>query len=147
MKYQMVCPNCHHEWHYDQGYYDDNIARLGVEIQGIILQLQEHKQLPAYKQRQNTEWWLSAKKALTVKQKQLAELKALRKIYNEQRNKSIDAYFMQIVKEKVGEETYIKWRQQAEEEAKAYTMKDIMKTPYSRANYKEGVTSVDKLKP
>lgn len=55
-------------------------------------------------------------------------------------------YFMQIVKEKVGEETYIKWREEAEKEAEAYTIKDIMKTPYSRANYKEGVTSVDKLK-
>lgn len=147
MKYQMVCPNCHHEWHYDQGYYDDNIARLGVEIKDIILQLQEHKLLPKYVQYQRTEWWLSAKKALTEKQKQLAELKALRKIYNEQRNKSIDAYFMQIVKEKVGEGTYIKWREEAEKEAEAYTIKDIMKTPYSRANYKEGVATIDKLKP
>lgn len=147
MKYQMVCPNCHHEWHYDQGYYDDNIARLGIEIKEITLQIQAHKQKPKYIQYQNTEWWLSAKKALTAKQKELAELKALRKIYNEQRNKSIDAYFMQIVKEKVGEANYIKWREQAEKEAGAYTIKDIMKTPYSRANYKEGVTSIDKLKP
>lgn len=147
MKYQMVCPNCHHEWHYDQAYYDDNIARLGVEIQDIILQLQAHKQLPQYMQHQRTEWWLSAKKALTAKQKQLAELKALRKIYNEQRDKSIDDYFRQIVKEQAGEANYIKWREQAEKEAGAYTIKDIMKTPYSRANYKEGVTSIDKLKP
>lgn len=147
MKYQIVCPNCHHEWHYDQGYYDDNIARLGIEIQDIILQLQAHKQLPQYMQRQRTEWWLSAKKALTEKQKQLAELKALRKMYNEQRDKSIDYYFRQIVKEQVGEANFIKWREQAEKEAGAYTIKDIMKTPYSRANYKEGATSIDKLKP
>ena len=146
MKYQMVCPNCHHEWHYDQGYYDDNIARLGVEIREITLQIQAHKQLPKYAQYQRTDWWLSAKKALAAKQKEITELKALRKIYNEQRNKSIDSWFMQIVKENVGEETYIKWRKQAEEEAKAYTIKDIMKVPYSRANYKEGVTSIDKLK-
>lgn len=146
MKYQIVCPNCHHEWHYDQTYYDYNIARLGNEIREIMLQLQSHKQLPKYKQYQNTDWRLSAKKALAAKQKELGELKALRKIYNEERNKSIDAYFMEIVKEKVGEETYIKWREQAEQEAAAYTIKDIMKTPYSRANYKEGVTSVDKLK-
>lgn len=146
MKYQMVCPNCHYEWHYDNGYYDENIARLGIEIQEIILQIRKHKEQPKHIQYQRTEWWLSAKRALTEKQKQLAELKALRKIYNEQRNKSIDAYFMQIVKEKVGEETYIKWREEAEKEAEAYTIKDIMKTPYSRANYKEGITSVDKLK-
>ena len=147
MKYQMVCPKCHHEWHYDQGYYDDNIARLGIEIQDITLQLQAHKQLPKYLQYQRTEWWLSAKKALTEKTKQLAELKALRKIYNEQRDKSIDYYFREIVKEQVGEANYIKWREQAEKEAGAYTIKDIMKTPYSRANYKEGATSIDKLKP
>lgn len=146
MKYQMVCPNCHHEWHYDQAYYDDNIARLGIEIKEITLQIQAHKQLPMYMQKQKTEWWLSAKKALTAKQKELAELKALRKIYNEQRNKSIDEYFKNIVREQVGLETYVKWREQAEKEAGAYTIKDIMKTPYSRANYKEGVTSVDKLR-
>lgn len=146
MKYQMVCPNCHHEWHYDQGYYDDNIARLGVEIRDITLQLAQHKQLPKHVQYQRTEWWLSAKKALAEKTKLITELKALRKIYNEQRNKSIDAYFMQIVKEKVGEETYIRWREEAEKEAEAYTMSDIMRTPYSRANYKEGATSINKLK-
>lgn len=146
MKYQMICPNCHHEWHYDQTYYDDNIARLGVEIKEITLQIQSHKMLPKYIQYQRTDWWLSAKKALTAKQKELAELKALRKIYNEQRNKNIDQYFKQIVKEKVGEETYIQWMQQADKEAEAYSIKDIMKTSYSRANYKEGVTSIDKLK-
>ena len=124
MKYQMVCPNCHHEWHYDQGYYDDNIARLGVEIREITLQLSQHKQLPKYVQYQRAEWWRSAKKALQEKTKQITELKALRKIYNEQRNKSIDAYFMQIVKEKVGEETYIKWREEAEKEAEAYGAND-----------------------
>lgn len=142
----MVCPNCHHEWHYNQAYYDDNIARLGVEIQEITRQLQAHKLLPKDTQRQRTEWWLSAKLALTEKTKQLSELKALRKIYNEQKEKSIDEYFKQIVKEQAGEVNYIKWREQAEKEAGAYTIKDIMKTPYSRANYKEGVTSVDKLK-
>jgi hypothetical protein len=147
MKYQIVCPNCHHEWHYDQGYYDDEIARLGVEIQDIMTQLHAHNQLPEYMQRQRTEWWLSAKKALTMKQTKLSELRALRKMYNEQRRKSIDEYFKQIVKEQVGEVNYVKWMEQADKEAGAYTIKDIMKTPYSRANYKEGVTSIDKLKP
>ena len=127
MKYQMVCPICHYEWHYDQKYYDDNIARLGVEIQTITLQIREHKMLQKHVQYQRTDWWLSAKKALTEKQKELAELKALRKIYNEQRNRNIDDYFKQIVKEEVGEETYIKWRQRADEEAEAYSMKDIMR--------------------
>ena len=143
----MVCPNCHYEWHYDRAYYDDNIERLGAEIRYIMLQIQKYKQLSKQEQSKKADWWNSAKVALTEKQKQIGELKALRKIYNEQMNKSIDAYFRQIVREKVGEETYIKWREQAEEEARAYTIKDIMKTPYSRANYKEGVTSIDKLKP
>ena len=144
-KYQMICPNCHHEWHYDQTYYDDNIARLGVEIQRIELQLQEHKMQPKHIQYQRTDWWLAAKKAVTEKRKELTELKALRKIYNEQRNKNIDAYFKQIVKEQVGEETYIKWMQKADEEAEAYSMKDIMRTPYAKARYKTDVTSVGKL--
>lgn len=46
MKYQMRCPECGHEFAYDNGYYDKNIARLGAEIRAINLQLAEHNMLP-----------------------------------------------------------------------------------------------------
>ena len=77
MKHQVICPNCHYEWHYDNGYYDDNITRLGIEIREIQLQLQNHKLLPKNVQIARTEWWLSAKKALTEKQKERTYFKSI----------------------------------------------------------------------
>lgn len=145
MKYQITCPKCHHEWHYDNGYYDDNIARLGVEIQDIILQLQKHNQLPKYEQHQRTDWWKLAKRALTEKQKELAELKALRKQYDQQ----IKAYeyqtFKNLVKEYVGEIKYKELLQQMESELEAYTISGLMRHEYTRSNSKSSVTSIDKL--
>lgn len=143
-RYQMICPNCHYEWHYNQTYYDDNITRLGFEISSIMQQLTEYKAQPKDIQRQRAEWYNSAKKALQIKQKEVSELRALRKMYNEQKEKSIDRCFREIVREKVGEETYIKWRELADKEAEAYSITDMMKTPYSRANYKEGATFIAK---
>ena len=145
MKYQVTCPNCHYEWHYDNGYYDDNITRLGIEIQDIMLQLRKHKELPKSEQFAKTEWWLSAKKALTEKQKQLAELKAIRKQYDQQ----IKAYeyqaFKNIVKEAVGEVKYKEMLAQMEKELEAYQTSGLMRHEYTRSNSKSNVTSINKI--
>ena len=145
MKYQVTCPNCHYEWHYDNGYYDDNITRLGIEIQDIMLQLRKHKELPKSEQFAKTEWWLSAKKALTEKQKQLAELKAIRKQYDQQ----IKAYeyqaFKNIVKEAVGEVKYKEMLAQMEKELEAYQTSGLMRHEYTRSNSKSNVRSINKI--
>ncbi len=145
MKYQMICPKCHHEWHYDNGYLDDNIAKLGVEIQEIILQLREHKQLPKSQQYARTEWWLSAKKALTVKQKQLAELKAFRKINDQQVKQYEFLTWKELFKEEYGEEAYKSMLKKVEKEVEAYTTSGLMRHEYTRANYKADVVSINKL--
>ena len=145
MKYQVTCPNCKYEWHYDNGYYDDNITRLGIEIQDIILQLQKHKQLPKSEQYAKTDWWLSAKRALTEKQKQIAELKAIRKQYDQQ----IKAYeyqvFKNLVKEFVGETKYKELLEQMKTELEAYQASGLMRHEYTRSNSKSDVTSINKL--
>lgn len=145
MKYQVTCPICGHEWHYDNGYYDDNITRLGIEIRDITLQLQKHKQLPKSEQYARTDWWLSAKRALTEKSKQLAELKAIRKQYDQQ----IKAYeyqaFKNIVKEAVGETKYKEFLAQMEKELEAYQISGLMRHEYTRSNSKSNVTSINKI--
>lgn len=145
MKYQIHCPICHHEWHYDNGYYDENITRLGFEIQDITLQLQKHKLLPKSEQYAKTDWWLSAKKALTEKQKDLAELKAIRKKYDQQ----IKAYeyqtFKNLVKELIGEAEYKKLLQKMEQELEAYQISGLMRHEYTRSNSKTDVTSINKI--
>lgn len=145
MKYQMTCPKCHHEWHYDNGYLDDNITKLGIEIQDIILQLHKHKQLPKSEQYANTEWWLSAKKALTIKQKKLAELKAFRKL-NDQQVKAYEfLMWKELYKEEYGEEAYKSMIKKVEKEVEAYTISGLMRHEYTRANYKADVISINKL--
>lgn len=145
MKYQMTCPKCHHEWHYDNGKLDDEITKLGIEIQDIILQLHKHKQLPKSEQYANTSWWLSAKKVLTIKQKRLAELKAFRKM-NDQQVKAYEfLMWKELYKEEYGEEAYKKMLAKVEEEVKAYTTSGLMRHEYTRANYKVDVISINKL--
>lgn len=145
MKYQISCPVCHHEWHYDNGYYDDNITRLGIEIRDIILQLQKHKQLPKNEQYARTEWWLSAKRALTEKQKQLAELKAIRKKCDQQINIYAFETFKHLTKELVGESEYKKLLEKMDSELEAYQVSGLMRHEYTRSNSKSSVTSIDKL--
>ena len=145
MKYQITCPVCHHEWHYDNGYYDDNITRLGIEIQTITLQLRNHKQLPKDEQYARTAWWLSAKKALTEKQKELAELKALRKQYDQQMKVYEFQTFKNLVKEYVGEIKYKELLATMEKELEAYRLSDLMRHEYTRSNSKSSVTSINKL--
>lgn len=145
MKYQVTCPKCKHEWHYDNGFYDDNITRLGIEIRDITLQLQEHKLLPKAEQYARTEWWRSAKRALAQKQKEHAELKATRKMYDQQ----IKAYeyqvFKNLVKELIGEDEYMKLLGQMNKELEAYQISGLMRHEYTRANSKNDVVSINKL--
>ncbi len=145
MKYQITCPNCRHEWHYDNGYFDENITRIGIEIQDIILQLHKHKQLPKKEQYAKTEWWLSAKKALAAKQKEIAELKALRKKFDQQINIYRFQVFKDITKELVGETQYKKLIEKMELELEAYQASGLMRHEYTRSNSKRNVTSINKL--
>jgi hypothetical protein len=145
MKYQVTCPNCHYEWHYDNGYYDDNITRLGIEIQDIIMQLRTHKLLPKSEQYAKTDWWLSAKRALTEKQKQLAELKAIRKQYDQQIKQYEYQVFKNLVKDLVGETKYKELLEQMETELEAYQTSGLMRHEYTRSNSKSSVTSINKL--
>lgn len=145
MKYQITCPVCHHEWHYDNGYYDDNITRLGIEIRDITLQLQKHYQLPKHEQYQRSEWYKSAKIALTEKQKDLAELKALRKQYDQQRHRYEYEKFKEIVREYVGEIKFQELIAKRDAELEAYTLSGLMRHEYTRSNSKSSVTSIDKL--
>lgn len=145
MKYQLHCPKCHYEWSYDAGRIDSDIHRLGVEIFDIIQQLAEHNNLPRQEQIARTYWWKSAKKALAGKQKKLAELKSLRKMANQEIKRTIDDFFRQIVKEKIGDEEYIKLCEKADAEAEAYNISSVMRHTYTRSGGKDNVTNIGKI--
>ena len=145
MKYQMTCPKCHYEFEYDNGYIDKNIARLGCEIRDIQLQLAEHNMLPKPEQKARTDWWKRAKRSLAEKQKELAELKAIRKVSDQQIKSYEYQIFKNIVKEAVGEIQYKKFLEKMDSELEAYRISGLMRHEYTRSNAKSGVTSINKI--
>ena len=143
MSYQLICPKCKHEFGYNNERYDNEIARLGHEIQDIILQRAEHRKLPYNIQRQRDDWWNRSRKALAEKQKQLQDLKARRKLANEQAHHNIDHFFQQLVREELGDEKYVQLKEKADELAEAYNISDMRKHQYTTG--KTPVTSIGKL--
>jgi len=145
MRYQLHCPKCHHEFSYDNEYYDKNIARLGVEIRDIQLQIREHNMLPWPEKKARTDWWLRAKKSLTEKQKEIAELKAFRKVADQQLRYYEYHIFKGLVKERLGEKEWLELIRKANEELEAYKVSGLMWHEYTRSNAKADVTSINKL--
>lgn len=143
MSYQLICPKCKHEFCYNNERYDNEIARLGHEIQDIILQRAEHRKLPYNIQRQRDDWWNRSRKALAEKQKQLQDLKARRKLANEQAHHNIDHFFRQLVREELGDEKYVQLKEKADKLAEAYSISDMRKHQYTTG--KTPVTSIGKL--
>lgn len=140
----MICPKCHHEFQYDNGYYDRNLTRLGNEIRDIQQQLAAHNLLPYDEQRRRTDWWRRTKHALACKQKEYAELKAIRKICDQQVEKARFNVFKQLVRERIGDAAFNELFAQVEEEIEAYTISGLMRHEYSRAGG-GGVTSINKV--
>jgi hypothetical protein len=144
VKTQLTCPKCKYEFHYDNGYYDDNIARLGIEVKTIIDQLAQHNLKTKVEQYTNTDWWLRAKKALTEKQKELSELKAFRKIADQQRHIHEFEAFKNAVKEICGDKIYKQCFDIMKKNTEAYSITDTAKVEYTRAKGK-GIISINKL--
>ena len=144
-KYQMVCPKCKYEFTYDNGYLDENITRLGNEIHDILCQLSEHKMLPYNEQRQRTDWWLRTKRALAYKQKEIGELKAIRKAGDQQIKAFEYQTFKDIVKNELGEDIYNSILEKTIKEIEAYKISGLMRHEYSRSAAKSNVTSINKI--
>ena len=145
MKYQMHCPKCNHEWAYDNGALDEDIARLGIEVQTLIRQLEEHHMLPYDEKRRRTDWWRRTKAALARKNEALAKLKAFRKSCDQQVKAAEHLIFRQTVRECCGEQAYREMMEKARRGLEAYKVSGLMLHEYTRANYKPDVTSINKL--
>lgn len=145
MKYQLTCPKCKHEFSYDADYYEQNIVRLGKEIRDITLQLQKHKLLPWPEQKARTDWYFRTKKALTEKQKELGELKAVRRFADQQLDRMRIKILRNLMEEEIGPEAFWKLCERADKELEAYKVSGMMAHEYTRANYKTGAISINKL--
>lgn len=145
MRYQMTCPKCKHEFAYDNGYMDAEVARLSAEVTSLIRQLSEHNLLPKDEQFRRTAWWKRTKARLAKAQEELAAAKAFRKVADQQVEKFMHDAFKHLVHEYIGDEAYIKLMKQAKKDTEAYKISGLMRHEYTRSNAKANVTSINKL--
>lgn len=145
MKYQMTCPKCKHEFAYNNGQMDAEVARLSAEVTSLIRQLSEHNLLPKDEQIRRTAWWKRTKARLAKAQEELAAAKAFRKVADQQVEKFMQDAFKHLVREYIGDEAYIKLMKQAEKDTEAYKISGLMRHEYTRSNAKANVTSINKL--
>lgn len=145
MKYQMTCPKCKHEFAYDNGRIDSEIARLSAEVTSLVRQLSEHNLLAKDVQLKRTEWWKKTKASLAKAQEELAAAKAFRKVADQQLERFKNDAFKHLVREYIGDKTYIKLMKQAEEDCEAYKASGLMRHEYTRSNSKANVISINKL--
>lgn len=144
MKYQLTCPKCHHEFAYDNGYIDKNITQLGHEIEDIKAQLAKYKLLPYSEQLKRKEWRLRAMEAMSIKMRDIKDLKAIRKACDQQVNAYMYQVFKDLVKERFGETVYKELLEAAKKECEAYTASGLMRHEYSRRDG-GSITSINKL--
>lgn len=145
MKYQLHCPKCHHEFAYDNGYYDKNIQRLGMEIQQISKQLTDFKQLPLEERKRKKQWRLRMTSILQEKMAEISELKAIRKTADQQVMRAKYEIFKEIVRDRYGEQAVLEMLKEADKELEAYKVSGLMVHEYTRSNSKSNVTSINKI--
>lgn len=144
MKYQMVCPKCRHEFTYDNGYIDKNIVRLGAEIQEIIIWFAQYKLLSPAEKAKKKAYKDRLSLDMAEKQKELSELKAIRKVCDQQIKHYEYTVFKELVKERYGEAVYKEFLEKVTAELEAYKVSGLMLHEYSRKGGKS-VTGVNKL--
>lgn len=145
MKYQLTCPNCKHEFAYDSGHMDAEVARLSALVTSLIRELSEHNLLPKDEQLRRTAWWKRTKAKLAKAQEELSAAKSFRKVADQQVKYMQFQIFKNLVEEEFGTEAYRRLLNRAEEELEAYKISGLMAHEYTRANYKTAVTNINKL--
>lgn len=143
-KYQMTCPKCKYEFTYDNGRIDAQIARLGAEIREINVWLCSYKTLPKTIQRQFADKATRMKQALVIKQKDIGDLKAIRKVCDQQIQRYELLIWKEFVKERFGEAVYKDLLAKVIAELQAYQVSGLMAHEYSRKGG-GSVTSINKL--
>lgn len=142
---QMTCPFCKKEFPYNNGELDSRISRLGQEIAELTTELAalKLKPLAERKAREGYRSVLVAK--LTGKQKEISELKAVRKVADQQLKWAEYVIFKEFIKDEFGEAAYRRIIEKVNKEMQAYKISGLMWHEYTRSRSKANVTSINKL--
>lgn len=145
MKYQLTCPKCKHEFAYDNGHIDSEIARNAAAITSLNRQITEYRLLPADERKRKKAQEDRAKAKLAKLHERQTQLKAFRKNADQQVNQIMMKILKDFIKEELGEEAYKRVIEKAVKEMEAYNVSDMMRHEYTRSNSKANVTSINKL--
>lgn len=143
MALQMTCPFCKQEFPYDNGALDREISSLGVRIATINKRLSDIKN-----GKHNFETGEERRRLVSElgrKRERLTQLKALRKVCDQQIKRLEYQSFKNIVKKRYGEEAYYSIIAEVDEELKAYRVSDTMKHDFSIAPGRKPVTTINKI--
>ena len=142
---QLVCPKCKHEFTYFNGELDAQIALLNKEVTSLHEQFREYKSLPPKQQQERLKWRRYASIELRKKQEKLKELKAFRKLADQQIMKMSFHLFKELTKEYVGQTVYREIIEKMEADLEAYKVSGCMMHEYTRSHHMSSVTSINKL--
>lgn len=145
MKKQMVCPKCKHEFTYDNGDIDMQIAQLRRDITLLNTQIQEYKALSGGEKQMRKKWLVYARKELTKKNAELRDLKEFRKVADQHIKKMEFHLFKALTREYVGDQVYFEIIEKMEADLEAYKVSGCMQHEYTRSHHMSSVTSINKL--
>lgn len=145
MKKQMVCPKCKHEFTYDNGDIDMQIAHLRRSITILNNQIEEYKTLSRSEKQSRQAWLRYARRELTKKNGQLRDLKEFRKVADQQIKKMEFHLFKALTRECVGDAIYFEIIEKMEADLEAYKISGCMQHEYTRSHHMSSVTSINKL--
>ena len=143
MALQMVCPFCKKEFPYNNGELDAHISKIGQRINTINRRLAEIKYLDWTQEIYKEKRALQLERAKLVEK--IGELKAIRKVCDQQIKNMELVLWKKKIKEEFGEDVFAKMLDEIEEDLQAYSVASTMKHGYTRSNAKSDVTSINKI--
>ena len=126
---QLTCPKCKYEFPFNLGKTDEDLMKIGKEIQNINKQLASYNKL-SIKQPEQIAWRERAVLKLGYLHKEYADLKAKSKVVHEKLNEYSYKILKDIIKDFYGEKEFIRCINELVEREKAYTLDSAMNLDY-----------------
>lgn len=124
-KYEFACPHCRKPIVYDGNYYTREISKIQGEVEHIISQIRAAK---GNHSKEAKEWRKRSLAALSIKQDQLRDLKAIKKAANININDACTGIFLKLIRSEIGDKRYIELREEAEHLLEYSSMEEIVAT-------------------
>ena len=111
----LRCPKCGYDFSYNTNHIEEEVDKLKNEITSISRQIAQYKAENS-SDYNSKEWYKKAKKAVSIRQAQLSEVKKARKAAAVEIQLQTFQIFKNLVAERIGKEEMLKLIKEAEDE-------------------------------